>query len=260
MSLLRIQLRNDRAGIIGWSVGLFLLALSVGASYAAIEDDAAAIEEAFENFGGVEEAFGVDSLTSPDGYFKSNSVALYPLLLGIYGGLAATRPFAGAQEQGRLDHILARPLTRWRYFAASSGGLLLAQCIIVASAALGGTLGYVLADQPADVVGGVLAMSLEVLPIAVVHVCLGILVGSIWSSRGPAVATVIGIVVGGFAIDLLSKLVDALDWLQYLNAYGYWSRSDWFNGDVDPWYLLVSILVAGAALLGAGWRFDRKDL
>lgn len=260
MSLLRLQLRQERTGILGWGIGLLVMAFAVGAGYAAIADDTEQFEEAFESFGGIEDAFGVDSLTSPDGYFKSNAVALYPLLLGIYGGLAATKLYAGAQEQGRIDHVLARPVSRLRYLFTSGGSLALGQLVILAAAALGALLGYLVADQPAKAVGGVVLMTLEVIPLALAHIALAVLASTLFATRGPAVGTVMGIVVGGFALDLIGKLVSALDWLQYLNLYGYWSRSDWYNGDVDGWYLLVSLLVFAGATALAAWRFESKDL
>lgn len=260
MRLFGIQLRSERVGLIGWGVGLFLLALAVGASYAAVAEDAQAWEDALGSLGGIEDAFGVDSLTSPDGYFKSNSVALYPLLLGIYGGLAATKAYAGAQEAGRLDHILARPVTRMRYLFTSAGALWVVQLLIVLAAAIGGMLGYVLADQPAKAVGGVFAMSMEVLPIALAHLSLGVLAGTLFATRGPAVGMVMGVVVGGFAIDLVGKLVSDLSWLEWATPYGYWGHSDWYNGDIDPGYLVVCILLSVGATAGAAWRFHTKDL
>lgn len=260
MSLLRIQLRTERVGLLGWGIGLFVLTLTVALSFTAIEEDAAAFEEAFESFGDIEAAFGVDSLTSPDGYLKSNSFALYPLLLGIYGGLAATKAFAGAQESGRLDHVLSRPLSRTRYLWVNATALGLGQVAIVLAAGIGAVLGYTAIGQPAGVVGRSFAMALDVLPVALVHVSLGILAAAWADRKGAAVGLVMAIVVGGFAIDLVGNLVDALDWLQYLTPYGYWGRSDLYNGDPDPLYLVVSTVLVVAALAVARWRFDRKDL
>lgn len=260
MNLLGIQFRMERAGVIGWSVGLFVLALAVGASYSAINEDAAQWEELLENFGGLEDAFGVDSLTSPDGYFRSNSVAFYPLLLGIYGGLAATKLTAGAQEQGRLDHVLARPVSRLRYLFTSAGALGVGQVVILLAAGLGGLFGYVAADQDGEAVAGVFVMTLEVLPIALAHLALAILAGTLMDRRTTANAVVMGVVVGGFALDIIGKLVEDLDWLEYVTPYGWWGRSDWYNAEVDGLYLVASILVLLAAMVGAAFRFDNKDL
>jgi ABC-2 type transport system permease protein len=258
--LLRIQLRGERTGLIGWGLGLFLFTLAIGTSYAAIAEDAEAFDAAFASFEGVEEALGVDSFTSPDGYLKGQAVALFPLLLGISGGLAATKVLAGAQESGRLDHTLSRPLTRLRYLASASGSLVLGQLAIVFVAGLGAVIGYALSDLPGRILGNSFLMVLEVLPIALAHLAIGILAAVFLNRRGPANALVVTVVVGGFAVDLLGKLVDSLDWLQYVTLYGWWGRSDWFNGHVDPIYLVGSMLVILAAFSGAVLEFDRKDL
>ncbi len=260
LKLLLIQLRVERTGIIGWSVGLFAFTLMIGASYTLIEDDAAQWEELFENFSGFEEALGVDSFTSVDGYLKGQAVALFPLLLGIYGGLAATKSLAGAQETGRLDHVLARPIPRLRYLFVTSGALAIGQLAILVAAALGAVIGYAAADQSDEVLGNSFLMVMEVLPIALAHLALGILAGVLVSRRGPANAIVMGVVVGGFALDILGKLVEDLDWLEYVTPYGWWSRSDWFNGDVDALYLVGSTVVTIAAMGFAAVRFDQKDL
>lgn len=260
LRLLGIHLRMERAGIIGWSVGLLALALAVGASYSAIAEDAAQWEELLGSFDGLADAFGVDSLTSPDGYFRSNSVVFYPLLLGIYGGLAATKSFAGAQEQGRLDHVLARPISRRRYLFTASGALGIGQVAIIIAAGLGAVFGYLAADQDGAAVGGVFVMTLEVLPIALVHLALAILAGTLLDRRATANAVIMAIVVGGFALDIIGKLVDGLDWLEYVTPYGWWGRSDWYNGEMDGLYLVASVLVLFAAMAGAALRFDTKDL
>ena len=260
MSLLRITLRQDRTGVLGWGLGLFVMTLAVGASYASIKDDTASFEEAFESFGGIEDAFGVDSLTSPDGYFRSNSVALFPLLLGIYGAFAAMKHLCGAEETGRLDHVLSRPLTRMQYVGTAAGGLAMGQGAILLLAAIGGAIGYVVAGVASSDVVGVLLMTLEALPIALAHLALCVLAAAWAHRKGPAIGITMGIVVGGYALDLIGKLVDGLGWLEYATLYGYWSRSDWFNGDVDAAYLVVSVLVTVGATGLALWKFDRKDI
>lgn len=260
MSLLRIFLRQDRAGLLGWGLGLLVMTFAVAAGYASIKDDTESFEEAFESFDGLEDAFGVDSLTSPDGYYRSNSVALYPLLLGIYGAFAAMKHLCGAEEAGRLDHVLARPLSRLRYVGTAAAGLGLGQSLILLLAAIGGALGYLVADVGAKATAGVFLMTLEALPIALAHVAICLFVAASTHRKGPAIAISMAIVVGGYALDLIGKLVSELDFLEYLTLYGYWSRSDWYNGDVDVWYLLVATLVTAGATAAALWRFDRKDL
>lgn len=255
-----MQLRVERAGLIGWSAGLFLFTLLIGASYSLIEGDAAEWEELFENFSGFEEALGVDSFTSVDGYLKGQAVALFPLLLGIYGGLAATKGLAGAQESGRLDHVLARPLSRLQYLFVTSGALALGQLAILLAAGLGAVIGYAAADQSDEVLGNSFLMVLEVLPIALAHLALGVLAGVLVSRRGPANAIVMGVVVGGFAIDIMGKLVEDLDWLQYVTPYGWWGRSDWFNGEADALYLVGTMVLMISAMAVAAWQFDEKDL
>ncbi len=258
LELLRIQLRTERVGILGWGIGLFLLTWGVAASFIAIEDSG--LDEVMEAFEGLGDALGVDSFTSPDGYLKSQSIILYPLLLGIYGGLAAAKAFAGAQETGRLDHILARPISRMRYFLTNAASLALGQTIIVLLIALGAVLGYAGIDRPASDVRGAFLMSLEVLPIALTHLSIGLLAGVIADRRGQAVGIVMAAVVGGFSVDLMGKLVEDLDWLEYATPYGWWSRSDWYNDHVDGLYLVGSLLLTAACTAAAALRFDNKDL
>lgn len=259
MTLLRLAMRKDRTGILGWGIGLFLFGMVIAASFSAIDGNEE-FSEALEGFGGVEDAFGVDSLTSFAGYFESNFTAFLPLLLGIYGGLAATKTFAGAEEEGRLDHLFARPISRLRFLLTHAGAIGLGQLLILLASAAGAALGYVFIGQAAGDILHAVANVLEVLPIALAHVAVAVLASVLFHRRGPAVASVMAVVVGGFAIDLASKLVSELSFLKWLNLYGYWGRSDVFHNDADPLYFVVAFLVATGAMAGAAWHFGRKDL
>ncbi len=260
MKLFAIALRRERGGLIGWSIGLFLLMLIVGASYLAIKDDAEAFEDLFENFAGFEEGLGVDSFTTPDGYLRSQAIALFPLLLGIYGGLAATKAIAGAEERGLLDHLLARPISRTQHMASHMASLATGQGAILLASALGIVVGYAVAGLSAEVLGRSVLMTIEVLPIALAHLSLAFLITAHFHRRGPANGIILAVVIGGFVIDLVAKLVDSMAWLEYLTPYGWWSRSDLYHGEPDLLYLLASLLLTVGAAALAVWRFERRDI
>ncbi len=259
--VLRISLRLRRSHLLTWGLSLFAFMFLIGSSYAAVaeneEYDAiweSLPEEAREAFG------GAGSLTAVDGYLDSQAVAYLPILLTIGTALLLTRSFAGAEESGALDHALARPVTRTRYFWAQVGAAGIIGVSNILASVAGAVAGFALAGVSGNELLRAAGMIIEVVPIYAALIALATLVAVSFHRRGPASGVAVGGLFGLFVIDLLSRLVPDVDWLRYATPYGYWHRSDLYHGELDLVYLAVSAgLAIGAVLLA--WRvFDRKDL
>lgn len=262
MSLFRILLRQERAVILGWGLGLLAYAFLIGASYAYIEGNAADYDEIWESLPeGVREAFGGDiDLGSVPGYYASQLGSYLPLLLGLFLLAAATKRLAGAEESGLLDHLLARPVTRTRHLGMQ-GLALVATAGLVLAGLLAGTLGGFLVGGASAADAGRLALAIaDCVPAVLFFLGLGLLLGASFHRRAPAFAAGLGVALGLFALNIVGSVVDELSWLGYANPYGYYGRSDSFHGEPDPLHWTLLPLLGGAMALVAWRRFDAKDL
>jgi ABC-2 type transport system permease protein len=262
VSLSGILLRQERAVILGWGLGLLAYSFFIGTSYAFVAESAADYEQIWENMPeGLREAFGGDiDIASVPGYYSSQLGSYLPVLLGLFLLATATKRLAGAEESGLLDHLLARPVTRKRHLSALTVALLATAGLVFLGLLTGTLTGFLIGGvSPADL-GRLTLAVLDAVPITVFFLGLGLLLGAGFHRRGPAYAVGIGIALGLYALEIVAKVVDELEWMSYATPYGYYSRSDLFNGHPDALYWFLLPLSAGAMGVVALRVFDGKDL
>jgi ABC-2 type transport system permease protein len=68
----------------------------------------------------------------------------------------------------------------------------------------------------------------------------------------------LGIVIGMYVIDLISKLTEEFEYLKYITPYEYINAVTIVNDEmIKPLYLLISVLIIGISF-GFAWFFYRK--
>ena len=260
MSLASIALREERSAILAWSIALLLYMLLVGSSYAAVRETKE-FEQVWKDLPeGFREAFGgATDVTSVHGYTISR-VSAFPLLLGLYALFAGTKRLAGAEESGALDHLLARPVSRNRFYGGAAAACGVALLLVLAGALVGTLLGFVVSGLSAHELLGVAGAVADIVPMIALWWGVGLLVGAAFHRRGPALGAGLGVLLGTYALHVALNVADRLEWLSYLNPFGYYQRSDLFHGSPDPLYWFLLPVVGGAAAWVGLGLFARKDL
>lgn len=261
MTQLAVHLRQERGGLLGWGIGLFLFMLIVGASYATVKDSDDFDQIWDELPDAMKEVFGdVQSITSVDGYLISQATSYMPVVLGIYAVAAATKRTAGAEENGLLDHLLARPITRLAYLGALALTLSLGVSFILLASTAGAILGLAISGVEAEDLVKATGLFVDLLPISLAYASVGLMLGTFFHRRGPAMGLGLLAVLGSFAVQIVAQLVDEVDWLVWATPFGWWSRSDLYDGEPDLFYYGASLALVLVTASIAAWRWRTKDL
>ena len=255
-------LRQERAVILGWGLGLLAYAFLIGASYAFISGSAADYEQIWQSMPeGVREAFGGDlDIGSVPGYYTSQLGSYLPVLLGLFLLATATKRLAGAEESGLLDHLLARPVSRVRHITTLALALLATAGLVLTGLLVGTVTGFLMGGASAEELGRLVLAVADTVPAVLFFLGLGLLLGAAFHRRSPAFALGVGIALGFYALEIVAKVVDELDWMSYATPSGYYSRSDLFDLQPDLLYWTLLPLAAAAMALVAVRQFDAKDL
>jgi ABC-2 type transport system permease protein len=118
-------LTDDRRTLTGWAIGATLAGVMYASFYPQLAGGQMA--EAVANYPeAMREAFRLDDLTSAAGYLGSSVFGLIlPLIAMFYGAATGARAIAADEETGRLDLLLAHPISRTLFllqrFAATVG-------------------------------------------------------------------------------------------------------------------------------------------
>ncbi|HRX45546.1 MAG TPA: hypothetical protein P5091_05840, partial [Acholeplasmataceae bacterium] len=75
------------------------------------------------------------------------------------------------------------------------------------------------------------------------------------------ISIALGIVIGMYVIDLISKLTDEFEYLKYITPYEYINAVTIVNDEtIKPLYLLISVLIIGISFISAWFFYRKKDI
>lgn len=171
-----------------------------------------------------------------------------------FAGVTFVSKWAGDETAGRLELLLATPMTRARWVI--TGGIAALLAVVVLNALLG--LGIVVGAVAGGVtIGDALVGSAALGLFAAAMVGVGVAVGGLWrTSLAAELAAVV--VVATYLIDLLAPPLKLPDWVHQLALIAHFGQP--MIGHWDATGVIASAVVAvGGVLLGA-WGMSRRDV
>ncbi|HZQ75725.1 MAG TPA: hypothetical protein VFE55_00235 [Acidimicrobiia bacterium] len=174
------------------------------------------------------------------------------LTVAAAGQIAAART---EEADGHLDHLLARPVARWRWLAVR---LLVAAALVIAAGVITGVAAWIgAATQHAAVGFGTLVEAgLNVAPPALFVLGAGALVYGLWPRA--AVGATYGLVVWSFLVETVASITDTARWLRDASPLLHIAPAP---ATAPNWTAAAWLLGLGALASVAGVAaFGRRDL
>jgi ABC-2 type transport system permease protein len=174
------------------------------------------------------------------------------LAVAAAGQIAAART---EEADGRLDHLLVRPVARRRWLAARLG---VAAALVVGAGVLAGVAAWVgAATQHAAVgFGALVEAGLNVAPPAVFVLGVGALVYGLWPRA--AVGATYGLVVWSFLVETIASVTDAAGWLRDTSPLLHIAPAP---ATAPDWAAAAWLVALGAVAAAVGIAaFSRRDL
>lgn len=258
--VLRDHLRTTRANLLWWALGLAAYVAVSWAFYPTVRDNPDIAQFVERLPAALRQAFGAEDLLSPGGYAWARMFSLLlPITLVIYAVRAGTRAVAGDEEDGRLELLLAQPVTR--------GHLLAGRTLALAvNLALLGLTVYAVALAGAALVGadpGAGRLAVATAQVTLLAWLLGALalgVGTASGRPGLASGVAFGVTLGGYLVHSLSPQVEALRTLRPVSPFWYAVGESPFRGEVQPTNALALLLAGLLCVLLAVPAFLRRDV
>jgi len=174
----------------------------------------------------------------------------------VVGFSAATfvGKWASDEESGRLEMILAAPLTRARWAIAGGIGGLLAVAVSTAIYAVGIALGAAFAgSEIVTPAAGTIALGFY----GAAMVGIGIAIGGLWRTSWAA-ELVAAFVIATFLVNLLAPALEMPGWVQDLALTAHLGQPMIGQWDVGG-LIACAVIAVGGILLGA-WGMSRRDV
>ena len=254
-TIVRKTLRDLRWQIVGWGLGLGLLAALfvlifpvIGAQFEGVE---------VENFG-----FGeIDDFSNPRQFLQVEFFTWSPVLMTVFSIIIGGALLAGEESAGTLELLLSQPLARRALFLGKLAGVAIAVIAILLLAGLGFLISGQFVDLEGEVTAGELAIApFVLLPFAWFAITATMLVATLTPTRGRATGLMTLGAAVSYVLNIVAGLVESLSWLRFFSPYHYSDAqrvltegAHWPNQAV----LLVAALLCAALALAA---FGRREI
>jgi ABC-2 type transport system permease protein len=260
MTILRYTLRRFRGQILGWGIALALLGVLLVSMYDMIAAQRDQLEDLLKLYPQEFTAFFGDftSFGTPEGFLTVEFFSYMPLILGIFAVLTGSGLLVSDEENGRLDLIMAHPVSRTALFLGRLLAFVAATVAILAICWLG--LVVPMSWSSMEIGWGTIWLPLlSVLAELLLFGAMALFFSMFLPSRRLAATTAGLLLVASFFITGLAKLNQDLEPIAKLSPLTYYQAQEAFQGLNGTWLAgLLAAAVVFAAL--AWWRFQRRDI
>ncbi|MEV0292623.1 ABC transporter permease subunit [Nocardia sp. NPDC050710] len=249
-------LKEQRRGLIGWSIGLVIVPMMYLPSYQSLKEQGT-LDNIKDNK--LYDAMGMGDFASATGYLQSMVFSLMGSLLLLVFAITFAARSATQEDNGTLDLLLAQPISRtgllrqrFAALAVQTGIVTTVFTFAVIAGADAGRMGI----PTGNIVAGCVGLGLLTLVVGTVT----LLMGAITGKRALTLGLASLVALSAYLANNLGGMFDGADWLRKLSPFSYAiGNSPLVNGwsAVDLAVLAALIAVGLTAALIA---FDRRDL
>jgi ABC-2 type transport system permease protein len=248
-----------RAGV-GWTIAFVLLVVSTVAFWPAFKGSTA-LNQAFQTLPqGMLEAFGLQDFASPAGYLRGGLYEIIvPLMFAAAGVMFANGATAAEEDAGRLELVLAQPITRRALLFARClailGWLALLAIVLLASQ-LASDAAFDLEIDGTRVVSTIVLCAL----LGGLYAGLAIAMAGVLARPGLVLSVGLGLALVGYLVAALFPLSAALAPWRQLSPWNWALGGDPLVNDTEPWrYAVLAVPAVVLAALGIA-AFERRDI
>lgn len=261
-TVFRYRLARLRGQILGWGIGMGLYALLMVQFYETVVQQKEQLEQLIQNYPKEMMAFfgaELDNFATPSGYLSIEFFSYTPLIVGIFAVVIGSSLLVSDEENGRLDLILAHPVSRRALFWGRLAAFMAATLAITALI----WVGLVVPSRwtPLDE-ASIVALTQPFLPLLAQLIFFGVLallLSLLLPSRRMAAMTSGLVLVGSFLLLGLSRINTDLEPFARLTPLYYYQGGEAIEGLKMSWVVGLLVVALAFALL-AWWRFERRDI
>jgi len=235
---------------IAWGIGIGLFGLAIAGSGKSFIDELGKATDFVKLLNQVFPGFDIRSV---GGFLQLLFVEFGMILAGL-AAATLVAVWASDETSGRLEFLLATPLSRRRWVTSGAVAALVGVAVFTVMTMVGIAIGAVIAgSEIATPVAGTLVLGLYAAALVGIGIAVGGLFGTSYAGPFVAIFTIVTWFIG--IIGPALNLPDVVHDLALTSHYGFTMLGQW-----DPVGVIASaVLAVGGVLVGA-WGFRRRDL
>jgi ABC-2 type transport system permease protein len=241
--------RLVRGGAAIWAVSLAAVTMVFGL----LSKDVAQFYRESPGFTRFAERLGALKFVEASG-FLSLALGFIAVAVAAYGA-SQVGALRDEEASGRLDHIVARTVSRVRWFAGRTGVVVIAGLMLGVAPAVGGWAGAALRGSGVGL-GSMLVGGLNCLPVAWLFFGIGLLLFGTLPRLASGLS--MGTIVGTFLLEIIGALARAPNWLLDLSPFHHVAAAP--AAPVNAGAAVVMLLLGAVATAAGAAAFTGRDL
>lgn len=267
-NIYRMEIKRYRGALIAWCLSICALIVMGMAFFPVMvdEDIMKQITAFFENafMKNLMAAFGasVDNLTNVLGFYTTRNAMFIMLLGSFFSIMLAGKILAREEHDKTAEFLISRPVTRIEILGSKLAAYLTCLLALNAATVLVGFLSIELFKGESEYrISAFLIHSFYSFLLMLSFGAIGLFLSLLIKRGRPTTGICIGIVVGGYFFDSLSRITPAADWIGYLSPFKFLD-----SGVMRPdygleWWRVLYFTAASLLLFGLTfWIYRKKDI
>jgi len=262
--LIKTEFKRNFKSLVLWTAivaGLVALMLMLYPAFkdafSELEDFLSIYPEAFlEAFG-----LGEGGLDMSDfyGWFGVEGYLFVNLIGGSYAAILGGSILSKEEDDKTIEFLLSKPISRDRIIIGKA--LVVAVNLLVMNAVVGLVLLIAFAIYGDINVTVWLLFSFAPFILQMIFASISFFISVFVTKSRRVISIGLGIVIGMYVIDLISKLTEEFEYLKYFTPYEYINAVTIVNDEIiKPVYLLISVLMIGLSFAAAWFFYRKKDI
>lgn len=247
-----------KISILATASGMFVFALLFASLHETFADTIVGFADTFApEFSAV--LGDISAAAKPEGFLNLELYSLFlPFAVAITGVVFAAKAIGKEEESGTLELLLASPISRSKIFIQKLGAIKLALFIVAFSSWLGVVAGKAWFVFDANLTNVALA-SLTVFLLGLVYAMAALAGQAVTGKSKIGMGVGAGLLVLTYFANVLSELVDNLEWLKYLSPFHYMDVSAVLDGSGELINFVILLIAAVILYVIAHIGFLKRD-
>lgn len=272
MNILRLELHNQRKGLLIWSsimfVSVFLFmaffpSMGAGNMGELLTTETAAFSSEMLA------AFGLDNMPdfSKIQEFFAYEMQYIALAGAIYAALRGATALIGEETSGTIEYLYAQPVRRSEIFFQkflASGITFLSYSAAITAASLISLLCFKTKDTDLSSAAGMIKIMIGMFFSGMIFLCIGFFLSTILKSSRQVASTANGLVFGTYILGIFAnafeKNIDGIKNLTYLSPLDYAMPADILRYGFQTKFVLLGFAVMVISIACAYFIYLKKDL
>lgn len=255
--------RNSKSLILWTAIvgGLALLMLSLypafKEAFASLEDLLSVYPEAFLEAFGLGEG-GLD-MSDPYGWYGTEGYLFVLLIGGSYAAILGSSILSKEEDDKTVEFLLSRPISRTKVLLGKYVVVIINLLILNTIMCLLLLLMFTIYNDVQ--LYTIVLLSFGPFVLQLIFASIGFFISTIITKSRMVMSISLGLTIGMYAVDLISKLTTEFKFLKHITPYEYINAIDIIvHNHIDSFYLLLSVGIILLSLFGA-WRiYTKKDI